>query len=74
VGTYNAKIREIVNELSGDGLNVTLADAGGAYDPNSTDLASDNFHPSDTGHAHIADAFLRAMQTSVVAGDRGGRQ
>lgn len=73
VGVYNSKIREIVRELSGDGLNITLADAGGAYDL-STDVYSDNIHPNDTGHAHIADAFLKAMKTTVAAGDRGGRQ
>ncbi|MEA2571744.1 MAG: hypothetical protein QOI24_3745 [Acidobacteriota bacterium] len=73
VGLYNRKIREVVRELAGDGLNVTLADAGGAYIL-STDVDSDTIHPNNTGHAHIADAFLKAMQTTVVAGDRGGRQ
>jgi hypothetical protein len=57
---FNAIILAAVQLLQGDGLTVTLVDAMSAYNP-TTDVAVDNIHPADAGHAKIANAFLLAM-------------
>ncbi|MFZ2199111.1 MAG: DUF1566 domain-containing protein, partial [Thermodesulfovibrionales bacterium] len=46
--------------LAGDNLNVTYVDADAHYNL-AADVYTDNIHPNDAGHQHIADAFLDAM-------------
>lgn len=52
VAAYNGEIAAIVTELSGDGLQVTLADVGAVVDP-TTEL-SDGVHPNTAGQSDMA--------------------
>jgi lysophospholipase L1-like esterase len=56
VAGYNSAISQVVTDLAGDGLPVTYVDASAVYNPN-TQVAVDNVHPNDSGHASIAAAF-----------------
>ncbi|MDH4164741.1 MAG: SGNH/GDSL hydrolase family protein [Nitrospirota bacterium] len=61
VRQYNEAMRTDVASLAGDGLPVTLVDACSYYNI-LTDLDTDNIHPNDTGHSHVADAFLGELR------------
>jgi lysophospholipase L1-like esterase len=56
VGQFNA----IISARAAAHSNVILIDASAAYNPN-TDVSGDNIHPSNSGHANIANAFLAEM-------------
>ncbi len=56
VAEYNSIIKAVADNLSSDGLNVRYVDVDAQYNL-STDIDSDNVHPNDLGHQHIADAF-----------------
>jgi hypothetical protein len=60
VTAYNASIAENVATLAGDGLGVFLVNASAHYVP-ASHQGGDNIHPSETGHARIAAAFLRVI-------------
>lgn len=68
VSQYNDLIQTVVDDLSSDGLQVALVDASAYYNPNTGDISVDNVHPNDTGHAHIAEAFLHTMDLRVRPG------
>jgi hypothetical protein len=57
VESFNEKISQVVTDLLHDGLNVKYIDANSAYNL-LTDVSADNVHPNDSGHSHIADAFI----------------
>jgi lysophospholipase L1-like esterase len=69
VAAYNSMTAEVATSLSSDGLNVCFVDLMAAVD-RSTDLYTDGLHPSDTGHAKIADAFVAQMSSFVKPRDR----
>jgi hypothetical protein len=69
VALYNGAIRSTVEQLSGDGLNVSLVDAASAYDPDTSDVQSDNIHPSASGAAKIGGAFLVKMVKNAYGAD-----
>jgi len=60
VSLYNSAIRQVVNELSSDGLNVHLIDVSAAYIPEE-DVYTDETHPSANGAARIAAVMAEAM-------------
>ena len=57
---YSAMILDAINVLRSDGLGVMYVDASSVYDP-AIDVAADNTHPDDAGHAKIANAYLAKM-------------
>lgn len=57
---YNAAMLSVIESLRADGLRVFYVNAFGAFDP-IVDGSGDHTHPSDQGHAHIAQAFLSIM-------------
>jgi len=65
VNQFNAIISGVASTLSGDGLNVQYVDVNSYYNL-STDVDTDNVHPNDSGHQHIADAFIAALNTSTL--------
>ena len=58
--TYNADALAIVNALALDGLKIYYVDTR-SYLNASTEY-SDAYHPNDTGHGHLRDAFEAKMQ------------
>lgn len=69
---FNAIHRRVVGELVADGFNVVDVNATAAYNPYTSDVDSDNIHPSDDGHAKIARAFLMALTQFINPRDRHG--
>lgn len=60
VSSYNSDIADIASTLAGDGLKVHLVHASEYYNV-STDFCSDNLHPNELGHQHIAEAFIEQI-------------
>lgn len=60
VAVFNDMIRQNVETLAADGLNVALVDSAARLNP-AVDLDTDGVHPDDSGHAIIAEAFLEAI-------------
>lgn len=60
VNAYSAAAIDAVKTLTEDGLFIKYIDANKYYNLN-TDVNPDNIHPNDSGHTHIAKAFLEAM-------------
>ena len=76
VALYNTKIADCVKTLSNDGLRVILVDASSNIDLE-TDLSLDGISLNDSGHCHIAHAFLakitpESITKTHVATNRGG--
>lgn len=63
VSNYNMDIADVANTLAGDGLKVHLVHASEYYNL-STDVCSDNVHPNELGHQHIAEAFIEQIGTT----------
>jgi hypothetical protein len=72
VRQFNQIIAAAVRNLSDDGLNIAYVDACANYNT-ATDIYTDDVHPIDLGHSHIADAFLSAMNSIAQARGRGLR-
>jgi len=62
VATYNNLVRQSVNTLKSDGMNVFTAYTQNVTNP-STDLASDGAHPNDSGHRKLANAFINRIDS-----------
>jgi hypothetical protein len=60
VAQFNAHLKDAVHELASDGLHVVLVDAARYYKPGGANTQSDGVHPTGTGDAFIARAFVRA--------------
>lgn len=60
VAIFNDMIRQNVDTLSADGLNIALVDSAARLNP-AVDLDVDGVHPDNSGHAIIAEAFLEAI-------------
>jgi len=58
---FNQTTREIAAMLADDGLDVGYVDANSLYAPDTGDNDWPDVHPNDSGHQHIADAFLGAI-------------
>lgn len=61
---HSEATEQVVRLLRSDGLDVRLVDANSAWDP-IEDPASDDIHPPASGHIAIANAFVRAMDTTL---------
>lgn len=55
VAAYNAAVAAVAAQAAGDGLNVTLIDAGSAVDP-TKGLTADGYHFANIGHLDYAGA------------------
>jgi lysophospholipase L1-like esterase len=69
----NRRILAVCKRLAADGLNVVAVDSSAFYDV-TTDISADGIHPNDTGMAHIASAFLQAMNQMQYPRERQGSQ
>jgi len=65
VDQYNATISGVASTLLDDGLKVHYVDADVYYNL-STDVGADGIHPNDSGHGHIADAFIDTIDISTL--------
>lgn len=71
VTSFNNIISSVVTTLATNGLRVYLVDASASYNL-STDVYTDNIHPNNTGHSHIATAFatVRDALTGLIVVER----
>lgn len=64
VTELNNVMEEVATNLTADGLKVTYVDAN-TYIDLDEDFDTDNTHPVNSGHAHIAQAFNDAIEDDV---------
>jgi hypothetical protein len=69
VTSYNSLIQTAVTDLVADGLDIIYVDVNSYFVVATDFTGGDGVHPNDTGHDHIADAFIAAMS---FAGDVAG--
>lgn len=64
---FAAEVRSAAHGLAADGLHVWLVDTALAFNPSiAANLDADNIHPTDTGHARLAEAFLEAINGAHI--------
>ena len=62
---YNRMIRDTVNSLNRDGLNISLVDIFTGYNA-STMSVPDGLHPNDAGNIFVAEKLETALHTPVT--------
>ena len=74
---FDNRIHQVVSELAGDGLQLTLVDVGSynVYNPqNGAQVQGDNVHPSLAGATQIAAEFTSESTALLTPRDRGASQ
>ena len=66
VRLYNAKNKQVVEELSKDGLPVYYVDVNKYFNPWKGDMSKDSIHPNDKGNVNISWAFLNTINSTIA--------
>jgi hypothetical protein len=67
VTAFNVELAQMVDELAGDGLNVSLVDVAAVVEPLTETI--DGLHPDAQGHQDMHDAFLAAISGNDQVAD-----